>query len=246
MSTDTFPEGLTHALKDGVSWLTIDRPRRANSMTLDMQTAMAAWLRRSQEDADVKALVITAIGHVFSAGGDLRELADAEPRALAKRRRDIFLDLLEALLASGKPVVMAVNGKAIGAGAMIGLLGDQVVASDDGLFDLPEVLIDTPAYLASAITLHIAGRAASNSLLLAGKPLLARDAALRGWIAEAVPRDALAARAQEVAVALAAVPHEAFALTKEWMNRPLRAAMREACDESVRVRAMRFIPTARR
>ena len=245
MASD-LPDGLMLESRQGIGWLTVHRPSRANALTLDLQAGVAAFLRAADHDDSTVAVVIGASGKVFSAGGDLRELAEVDARDLARRRRDVFLDLLEAMLAFGKPLVTAVNGPAIGAGAMIGLLGDQVVACEDARFELPEVAIATPAFLATVIAAHVGGGVFARDMLLAGKSISASLAARRGCISECVLGADLSERAQELALALSRMPADAYRETKRWLNAQLLASVRAACAESARVRAEQAIATPRR
>ncbi|MEJ0070704.1 MAG: enoyl-CoA hydratase/isomerase family protein [Pseudomonadota bacterium] len=133
--------------------------------------------------------------------------------------------------------MVAVNGVASGAGVMLALLGDRVVAAETAAFVLPEIDLDMPSFVGLAVVGWTAGDALAAELVLTGRRLDAAEARARWIIAACVTPDALAAAALAEAAALAAKPLRAFSLVKAALARDRRARLAAAVAETERVRA---------
>ena len=218
--------------QDGVVWLTLNRPNKANALSLSLQTAFNQALREAAADADVRAVVITGSGERnFSAGADLSRPAENAEAYSAERRAQFSASLL-ALLDFAKPVVAAVNGAACGAGMMIPLLCDAVVAADTARFSLPEINKGLPALPGVAIVANRFGGAMAADLVLSGRWMPAAEAHARGVVREVVPLAGLAAAAQKLASSLGAHNAQAYAANKALLNRALKTELAAAIKES--------------
>src|SRR3979411_3002774 len=131
--------------QQGVMWLTFNRPHKANAQSLTLLVAFNKALADAATRGDVRAVVVTGAGERnFSAGADLSRPAENAAAHQAQRRAE-FSAALTALVDFRKPIVAAVNGSACGAGMMIPLLCDAVVAADSARFSLPEINKGLPA-----------------------------------------------------------------------------------------------------
>ena len=125
--------------RDGpVVVLTLNRPERLNAFTSDMTTRLSAAFAAADIDASCRVVLVTGAGRGFCAGQDLSERAVA-PGGGA--RVDVghsievrFNPLIRAMRASKKPIIMAVNGVAAGAGANFALAGDITFAAKSASF----------------------------------------------------------------------------------------------------------------
>src|SRR5258706_1659503 len=116
--------------QDGVMWLKFNRPNKANALSLQVLTELNRALKEAATRSDVRAVVITGAGErTFSAGADLSSPPGDAAAHQAKRRTE-FSAALMTLVDFRKPIVAAVNCAACGAGMMIPLLFDAVVAAD--------------------------------------------------------------------------------------------------------------------
>jgi enoyl-CoA hydratase/carnithine racemase len=217
------------AQEGGVLLLTFDRPEAANALSRALQESLVAALAEAAADDAVRAVMLAgAGGRVFSAGADLREdlgLPAEEARAL---RRALLLRSLLAVLDCPKPVVARIRGKAVGGGAMLALLADEVVMAEGAAFAMPEIALGMPSPIGLSIIGARGGRAAAHRLVQANRPMDAAQA-LDAELADAVHEDAaLDAAALARAAALGALPGEAFARNKAWLNAPLRQSIIEA------------------
>lgn len=97
----------------GVVTLTIDRPAKKNAITGEMYETFVAHLKQAAADKSVRAVLITGAGNAFTAGNDLKDFGD--PRFI--QPDSPVLGFMQALAAFEKPMVVAVNGLAVGIGA---------------------------------------------------------------------------------------------------------------------------------
>ena len=217
-----------------VGWLTLNRPQKANALSMSMMAALIERLERAAADAATGALVITGSGErAFSGGVDVRSTSELPPQQHAQQRSERFFRLLLACAEFPKPLVAAVNGVASGGGLMLAMLADRVVAVEGAALALPEIDLGMPTFAGMAILRHFGGNGLAADLALTGRRMPAAEARTRGLLAETVAGAAeLAERAQQCALSLAAKPAYAFALSKRWLNAPLVAALHEAHRES--------------
>jgi enoyl-CoA hydratase len=209
---------------DGVLTLRLAHGK-ASALDAELLNALLRELDGAGED--VRALVLTGTGSIFSAGVDLFRLTRDGPEYVRH-----FLPLLgrflRALFAFPRPVVAAVNGHAIAGGCVIALACDvRLMAEGAGRIGLPELLVGVPF---PTVPLEIVRFAVPQeklqSLIYTGRTLLPPDALGAGLVDEVVTPDALPARAEEVARQLALAPPAAYRLTKQ----ALRAGALERID----------------
>lgn len=222
--------GLRRETRDGVRWLVLDRPR-VNALDATMERALIAALREAGSDAAMGAVVLSSANErVFSAGADLKEAIEPAVRA------QLLLDTLIAIAGCPKPVVACIAGKAVGAGAMIALLADEVVCGPSGAFSLPEIQHDMPTPLGAAVIAARAPHALVQKLVQAGEPLDAEAAHAASLIVEIAAQETLDRRAQDRAARLAALPARSYAGNKAWINNPLIASLRAAAAHGASLR----------
>lgn len=224
---------------EGTVWITLDRQAKANAMTVDMSRQVTEAILKANEDEVVSSIVLTAAGEkLFSAGVDIREKSpDGDEAAQRARRSASTAALQDAVLDSGKPVVVALNGAAIGGGAMLALLADGCVAVNEASLSLPEIDIGIATFSGANIVQALGGRALAADLILSGRRMPAAEAVLRGLVAQSVPRAELRQAAAELAQRLGGKPRGPLGEIKRWINRPLKAAIAEAREEHARHRA---------
>jgi enoyl-CoA hydratase/carnithine racemase len=216
--------------------LTIDRPAAANAIDTSVSDAIVATLAKAAGEPEIAGVVLTATGErVFCAGIDLKNSDNLPPLRLAERRSASLDFVLCAILAFPKPLVVAVNGAAIGAGFMLALLADVAVAAETARFALPEIDHGMPTPIGLALIQDVAGGALATNLVLQGRSMTAAEAERHGLVT-CVPAGDLQARATEIAHDLARKPALAFAQNKDWLQRRRRAAIAAATRDSAAYR----------
>jgi enoyl-CoA hydratase/carnithine racemase len=217
---------------------TINRPDAANALNAPVLDALVAALADGATDDAIRAVVITATGdRVFSAGADLKEYAELDRASAGSRRRATLARALLAVVDFPKPLVVALQGKAIGAGCMLSQVADAAIAAEGAELRMPEVALDMPSPLGVAILAWRAGLVAARYLVQTGAPVDAAGALALGMIDAVVARDALEAQALERT--RAAHGGYAYRVNKAWINRDLRRAMTEATAEAERLHQAR-------
>jgi enoyl-CoA hydratase/carnithine racemase len=191
-----------------------------------VQDALAAY---TTNDA-VRAIVLTGAGdRAFSAGADLSRAPENPEAAMAERRKR-FAETLFALLDFPKPAIAAVNGAACGAGMMLALLCDTIVAADSAKFSLPEINAGLTTLPGSTIVSRRFGAALASDLVLSGRFMPADEALRHGVVRKVVPQGELEAEAQRTALARGKYDARAYAADKRWLNRELRVELAAALE----------------
>lgn len=215
---------LLRTMRDGVQWLTLNRPRAANALSQALQSDLVGALMQADADPTVRAIVISAAGgRVFSAGADLRELADMPAPDLRALRRRLLRDTLLALTGVGKPLLACVEGKAIGAGCMLSLLADETLASDTASFSLPEIGLGSASPLAVSIIMERGTRRLAYRMVQQGEVLDAAAALQAGLVDAVYPAATLAEAVQQHALQLGQIASRPHAQNRRWMYRRIRA-----------------------
>ena len=127
-------ETILFEVSGGVARLTLNRPDRLNSFTLQMHGEVAEAISRVESDDGVRVLLITGAGRGFCAGQDLSDPAVTSGSDLGETLEKSYNPLVRRLAALAKPVVCAVNGVAAGAGANIAFAADIVLAAKSAKF----------------------------------------------------------------------------------------------------------------
>lgn len=220
--------------QDGIAVLRLAHGK-VSAMDADLLAAIEAAF---DAVADARAVVLTGTGSAFSAGVDLFRILNGGVQYV-----DRFLPLLSnALLrvfTHPRPVVAAVNGHAIAGGCILACACDvRYMASGTGRIGIPELRVGVPFPLVPLEIMRFAvGGPRLQELVYGGATLEPEAAHAAGLVDEVVPAAFLLERALTAARELAAMPEQAFALTKRALRAPAVAAIergRPAADPPVR------------
>lgn len=223
------PEGLLAERVEGVLVLTIDRPAVANAINSRVYLAFCEHLARAAQDSGTAGVVLAGAGErTFSAGADLKETFGPEIADPPAYRRSLLMQTLEMALDFPKPFVCAVQSKALGAGWMIALCADEVVATAQASFGMPEMRHGMPTPIGVALLAAHAPGPAVRKLVQFGQPITAEEALRLGYADHLVPATELRAQAVARVRAAAALSPAAYAGNKRWLNRALRAELGSA------------------
>ncbi|WP_018603103.1 enoyl-CoA hydratase/isomerase family protein [Mycobacterium sp. 155] len=218
---------LTLSRRDnGVLLITIDRPEKYNAADEEMHAELATIWRDVSADSQTRVAVITGAGKAFSAGGDL---AMVERMAGDYERVSHMLtemsDLVYNMINCDKPIVSAINGVAVGAGAVAALLADISIVAEDARIGDGHVKLGVAAGDHAAIVWPLlAGMAKAKYYLMTGEMVTGTEAERIGLVAKAVPREQVLAEALRIADGLAVGAQQAIRLTKRSINNWLRQA----------------------
>ncbi|OBH21528.1 enoyl-CoA hydratase/isomerase family protein [Mycolicibacter sinensis] len=220
-------EQLTLSRRDnGVLLITIDRPEKYNAADEGMHAELARIWRDVAADPDVRVAVITGAGKAFSAGGDLamvERMAGDYDRVSAMLTE--MSELVYNMINCDKPIVSAINGVAVGAGAVVALLADVAIVAEDARIGDGHVKLGVAAGDHAAIIWPLlAGMAKARYYLLTGEMITGAEAERIGLAAKALAREDVLPEALRVAEVLATGAQQAIRLTKRALNNWLRNA----------------------
>jgi enoyl-CoA hydratase len=191
---------------DGVRTITINRPESKNALTSAMRTHLCQLLSESERDASVRAVVLTAVDPVFTAGVDFKEVSGGGS-AWNPHDAQFAVNPGKALRAMVTPVICAVNGACVSGGLEIALSSSFVVASDRARFaDTHARLGVVATWGLTALLPRAVGIRKAREMSITGN-FVAADEALRiGLVNHVVPHDELVPFARKLATDVAATP----------------------------------------
>lgn len=226
---------------DRVLRLTLNNPETLNSLDKVGHNHMTYVWNEIDADPDVSAVILTGKGRAFSAGGDfamIEEMID-DYQARVRSWKEAK-DLVYNIINCGKPVVSAINGVAVGAGLVAGLLSDISIVAKSAK------IVDGHTRLGVAAGDHavinwpiLCGMAKAKYHLMLCEPMTGEEAERMGLVSLAVDDDQLQAKALEVAVRLANGAPSAMRFTKYALNNWYRMAG-PAFDASVALEMLGF------
>lgn len=202
----------------GVLTLTINRPEKKNTLTLELYERLAAAIDGADDDASVRVILIQANGDMFTAGHDVSEFAAMNAGGEVGERPPGKPFLL-ALANAKKPLVAAVHGRAVGIGLTMLLHCDMVYVAEDALLSSPFVNLALVPEAASSLLLPARiGHVRAFELFALGATIDGRTAAELGIANAALPAGEVQAKARAAAQTLAAKPAAAVRITKALMR----------------------------
>jgi enoyl-CoA hydratase len=185
-------------LRDGIAFITINRPDKLNALNDQVVGELAAVAERVATEADIKGAVITGSGtKAFVAGADIADLAKQGPfdgKARAQRGQA----MLRRFETCGKPVIAAVNGYALGGGCELAMACHLRIASENAKFGQPEVKLGiAPGYGGTQRLPRIVGKGNALYLILTADMIDAREAHRIGLVNRVVPAGELLTAAEQ-------------------------------------------------
>ncbi|MGH8337178.1 MAG: enoyl-CoA hydratase/isomerase family protein [Gammaproteobacteria bacterium] len=224
-----------YAKRDGIAWVTLNRPDRYNAYNVAMRDDLYQVLTAIHEDPEVRAMVLTGAGPAFSTGGDVSEFGQA-PSPLAARwirfRRDVWGRLRSLAI----PTVAAVHGFTVGGGLEMALLCDVAIAARDARFCLPETGLGMIPGVAGTQTAARRLRLGwALDLCITGRWIDAREALSIGLVAEVVPNGSLERSAHALALKLGRLPRAAVAAAKLAVWEGLELSLPDGLDLEARL-----------
>ncbi len=222
------------SLQDGAAILTLNRPDRLNSFTVEMHEEMQDALTVIENDRDIRALLLTGAGRGFCAGQDLNDRAVAPGSKavdLGHSCETYWNPMVARLSDMAIPVICAVNGVAAGAGANVALACDIVMAAKSAKFIQSFANIGLiPDSGGTWVLPRLIGQARAMAITLTGEPVLAEKAENWGMIYKAVDDDSLMDTALSLTKKLAAGPTLGLAETKKRIRQSAQNTLTEELD----------------
>ncbi|HEY8320735.1 MAG TPA: enoyl-CoA hydratase-related protein [Candidatus Baltobacteraceae bacterium] len=207
--------------RDGVvATVTLNRPQTLNALNAQLLGELSSALSSLDADGEIRAVVITGSGQkAFAAGADIGELNALGGAAAGADKARVGQAVTLQIERMRKPVIMAVNGFALGGGCELAMAGDIMIASDNAKFGQPEVNLGLiPGYGGSQRTTRLVGRGMAMYLCLTGEIVDAAEALRIGLVQKVVPQADLPTEAKRIANLIAGKAPLAIAACKRVIN----------------------------
>ncbi|WP_066796669.1 enoyl-CoA hydratase family protein [Sphingomonas soli] len=241
--TSFAPEHFGWAFANGVATVTLNRPERKNPLTFDSYAELRDTFRALVYVPEVKAVVVTGAGGNFSSGGDVHEIIGpltemAMPELLAFTR--MTGDLVKAMRACPQPIIAAIDGICVGAGAIMAMASDMRLATPatKTAFLFTRVGLAGCDMGACAILPRIIGQGRASDLLYTGRVMTAEEGERWGFHNRLVSADALLDEALALAQSLATGPTFAHGITKTQLNVEWAVSVETAIEMEAQAQAI--------
>ncbi|AKG05358.1 enoyl-CoA hydratase [Salimicrobium jeotgali] len=219
-------EGNEHVLaetKEGVLYLTMNRPDSLNAFSPTMMQGLKGALGKAQNDADVRTVVLSGAGRAFSAGGDVKTMGDNAPLDIYDHIGELN-ELILTMKDLDKPIVAAVHGFAAGAGFNLALACDIILAAEDTNFILSFSKVGLVSdggghYFLSKLI----GPYRTKELLFSAEPVSVTKAQELGIVNHVYRQEEMQQKVHEFAVKLASGPAVAYGFMKKIVDQALDA-----------------------
>jgi enoyl-CoA hydratase/carnithine racemase len=223
--------------KDGIGYLTLNRPERANTISFQLMTDVVNAMEEVEKDPEFRVVIVTGAGEKhFCGGADLRDFAERAREAKSRGERQgggDFVsprrDLFSALEESRVPVIAAINGAAMGGGCEIALACDIRVIADTATIGLPEIRFGAlPAGGGTQRLPRLVGSGIAKEMIFSGLPNTAEDALRIRLVNKVVPAAALIPECEKIARVY--IERAAYALktAKALINRGVELPLKDA------------------
>lgn len=226
-----------------VATVTLNRPERKNPLTFESYAELRDTFRALTQANDIKAVIITGAGENFCSGGDVEEIIGPltemdMPELLAFTR--MTGDVVKAIRACPQPVIAAVDGVCVGAGAAIAMAADMRfgTAAAKVAFLFTRVGLAGCDMGACAILPRIIGQGRASELLFTGRAMGGEEAERWGFFNRLCDGDALAGEAADQAARLARGPTFAHSVTKEMLNQEWTMGIDQAIEAEAQAQAV--------
>ncbi|WP_291993081.1 enoyl-CoA hydratase/isomerase family protein [Candidatus Accumulibacter sp. ACC003] len=212
-------ETIIYRSAEGIAEIRLNRPERLNAVTQQLYDEVNAALDVAEADSDVRVVLLTGEGRAFCVGADLK--AHKAGRTAFARRQYLCAEqrVCKRLLLLSKPVVAAVNGFALGAGAEMAIAADFIVIAESAQIGLPEVSIGT--FLGGGVTYllpRLVGLAKARELVFLGERIKGEEAVRIGLANRLLPDEGFLDAAREFAARIAGKAPLSMQMAKEQLN----------------------------
>ena len=241
--SDLAPSHFQWDCSDRIATIRLNRPERKNPLTFESYAELRDTFRALQYAEDVDVVVFASNGGNFCSGGDVHDIIGP---LVAMDMKDLLAftrmtgDLVKAMLHCGKPIIAAVEGVCVGAGAIIAMASDLRLASHDAkcAFLFTRVGLAGCDMGACAMLPRIIGQGRAADLLYTGRAMNADEGERWGWFNQIHSADELEAAALKYAQRLCAGPTFAHGITKTQINQEWSMSLEQAIEAEAQAQAI--------
>jgi len=230
-------------MEDAVATIRLNRPERKNPLTFDSYAELRDTFRDLRDAEDVDAVVFLPNGGNFCSGGDVHDiigpLVAMDMKGLLAFTR-MTGELVKSMLSCGKPIIAAVDGVAVGAGAILAMASDLRIATPEAktAFLFTRVGLAGCDMGACAILPRIVGQGRAAELLYTGRTMSAQEGERWGFFNKLVAAEALEQEALALARQIASGPTFAHGITKTQLNQEWSMSLEQAIEAEAQAQAL--------
>jgi len=209
--------------REGVGIITINREDVRNALKAEIREDISAVLQFAEDDPEVRVVIITGAGEkVFSAGGDIKTMAENTMWDILTRKLDVFAQIHHF----PKPIIAAINGLALGGGCELAMACDFRVGSENARLGQPEINLGIfPGGGATQRLQRLVGVGRAKELIFTGDIIDAREAERIGLLNKVFPAKELMAKTMEIAKKVCSKGPLALKLAKMSINMGMEAGL---------------------
>ena len=226
--------------EEGIAFITLSRPEVLNALSETMKVELIHALKETEEDDDIRVMILTGRGRAFCAGADLTRFVEIQESDKDHKKKTRFgsLDLPRAFIQYPKPIIAAINGPSYGFGFTVALTCDIRLASERAKFSCAFVRIGvTPEFCSTYFFPRLVGYGKASELIFTARPFDAREALEIGAVNYVFPHNRLMPEAKKMAKQIASMPLTAIQKSKEI----LRHGMQSTLDQVIQHEAVVFL-----
>ncbi|MFT4149451.1 MAG: enoyl-CoA hydratase family protein [Paracoccaceae bacterium] len=237
------PRHFLWSVRDRIATIRLDRPDRKNPLTFDSYAELRDTFRALVYATDVDVVIFASNGGNFCSGGDVHDiigpLVGMDMKGLLAFTR-MTGDLVKAMIGCGKPIISAVDGICVGAGAIVAMASDLRLATPDAkcAFLFTRVGLAGCDMGACAMLPRIIGQGRAAELLYTGRVMNADEGERWGFWNALHGADALEAGAAKLAARIAAGPTFAHGITKTQLNQEWNMGLEQAIEAEAQAQAI--------
>lgn len=246
MTTDIRATHFGWSVEDRVATITLNRPERKNPLTFESYGELTVTFTRLRTAADIRAVVLTGAGGNFCSGGDVHEIIgplvgmrDSGDRDGLLRFTRMTGDLVKAMRACPQPIIAAIDGVCVGAGAILAMASDVRLGTTRSkvAFLFVRVGLSGADMGACAILPRIIGQGRASELLYTGRVMDGAEAERWGFYNRLLAPEGLLGEARALARTLAHGPGVAHATTKRCLDVEWDMGVNEAISAEAEAQA---------
>lgn len=237
------PEHFKLSIENRIATIALDRPDRKNPLTFDSYAELRDWFRDLVYSDEVDAVVFASNGGNFSSGGDVHDIIGPLTKMSMKELLAFTRmtgDLVKAIVNCGKPVIAAIDGVCVGAGAIIAMASDLRIATPEAkvAFLFTRVGLAGCDMGACAILPRIIGQGRAAELLYTGRSMSADEGHTWGFHNKVVPAAELDGAARVMAERIAAGPTFGNMMTKTMLAQEWSMSIEQAIEAEAQAQAI--------
>jgi 2-(1,2-epoxy-1,2-dihydrophenyl)acetyl-CoA isomerase len=225
---------------EGIAYLYLNRPNVLNALNETMKDELIHALKETEEDNNIRVMILTGRGRSFCAGADLNRFMEIQESDKEHKKKSRFgsVDFPRAFIQYPKPIIAAINGAAYGFGFTVTLTCDIRLASERAKFSCAFVRIGvTPEFCSTYFLPRLIGYGKAAELIFTARPFDAHEALEIGAVNYVFPHHRLMHEAKKIAKQIASMPPTAVQKSKEI----LRHGMQSTLDQVIQHEAVVFL-----